>query len=126
MTPKPSPRPANLPSPTSSTTSLEAQDAPADGQPTLEHLVNYFLASKRSLSSTTHVWRANELVTAAREALEENAVLAAKNAFVRRAISEQVTAVEAVRTGIETVATEGKDEFKVQYACADRRHGALC
>ncbi|KAF2104130.1 APG17-domain-containing protein [Rhizodiscina lignyota] len=119
MTPRPSPRPANLPSPTSSDGSLEPPEAATDEGSTLEGLVNYFLASKRSLACTHHVWRANEIVTAAREALEENAVLAAKNAFVKRAISEQITAVEAVRTGVEVVAVEGKDEFKATVSALD-------
>ncbi|EON65732.1 hypothetical protein W97_04971 [Coniosporium apollinis CBS 100218] len=101
-----SPRsPPNLPSPTSSTDSVH------DGEPTLTQLVNHFVAAKRSLSSITHVWRANEIVNAGRGLLERNAVLSAKNSFVRRSIHDQLSALEAVRQGIDVVSGEVQEEF---------------
>lgn len=80
--------------------------------PTLEDLVNHFVASKRSLSSTTTLWRANEIANSARLLLEENAILSAKNSFIRCSIEEQIDALEAVRRGIGLVEAEVKTEFK--------------
>lgn len=85
----------------------------SEREPTLEELVAHFVAAKRSLSSVSHVWRANEIVTSARAALEEDAVLSAQNAFVKRAVDEQVNALEAIRHGVEQTAVEGQAEFKV-------------
>ncbi|KAF2868111.1 autophagy-related protein 17 [Massariosphaeria phaeospora] len=78
----------------------------------LEDLVNHFVASKRSLTTQTVLWRANEIVTSARELLEENAVLAAKNSSIRNIVDEQVDALEAVRRGIDVVEAEVQAEFK--------------
>lgn len=73
----------------------------------------HFVASKRSLQTQTILWRANEIVTSARELLEENAVLAAKNASIRNIVDEQVDALEAVRRGIHVVEADVQAEFKV-------------
>lgn len=74
--------------------------------------MNHFVASKRSLSSTTTLWRANEIANSARLLLEENAILSAKNSFIRCSIEEQIDALEAVRRGIGMVEAEVKTEFK--------------
>jgi len=80
---------------------------------TLETLVFYLLASKRSLSSISTVWRANEIVTSARAALEQSVVLSARTGFLRSGISEQVKILRKVRGGIENVYKEGQRDFKV-------------
>lgn len=59
------------------------------------------------------LWRANELVHTARELLEENAVLAAKNRAIRNIVEQQVDSLEAVRRGISLVEVEVESEFKV-------------
>ncbi|KAF1361830.1 hypothetical protein EJ07DRAFT_110748 [Lizonia empirigonia] len=79
---------------------------------TLEDLVNHFVAAKRSLNSQTVLWRANETVTTARELLEENAILAAKNAALRNILDQQVDTLEAVRRGVDVVEAEVQAEFK--------------
>jgi len=84
-----------------------------DKHPSLEQLVEHFLASKRSLSAITHVSRAREIVDSGRHALEENAVLSAKNAFVKHAIHKQIEAFDAIRYGASIVDAEGNDEFQV-------------
>ncbi|OCK76230.1 hypothetical protein K432DRAFT_336059 [Lepidopterella palustris CBS 459.81] len=99
---------ASPPSPASSVGSDSLYNRP----PMLEDLVNHFVASKRSLNSATVLWRANEIVNSARLLLEENAILAAKNSFIRCSIAEQVDALEAVRRGIAMVETDITDEFK--------------
>lgn len=101
---------ASSPSPASSAGSSSSL---YNRQPTLEDLVNHFVASKRSLSSTTTLWRANEIANSARLLLEENAILSAKNSFIRCSIGEQIDALEAVRRGIGLVEAEVKTEFKV-------------
>lgn len=79
---------------------------------TLEHLVNHFVASKRSLNTQTVLWRATDIVNTARDLLEENAVLAAKNTAIRNIVDQQVDALEALRRGIDVVESEVETEFK--------------
>jgi autophagy-related protein 17 len=101
-------------SPTSrSQASLSPDASMAPGPVHLEALVSHLLASKRSLSSISTVWRANEIVTSAREALEESVVLSARTGFLRDGIIEQVKILRKVRGGIENVYNEGQREFEV-------------
>jgi autophagy-related protein 17 len=79
---------------------------------TLDDLVKHFVSSKRSLNSQTVLWRANEIVTSARELLTENAILAASNSSMRNIVDEQVDALEAVRRGMDVVEAEVQVEFK--------------
>jgi autophagy-related protein 17 len=106
---------ASPPSPASSTSSAGSARSYDHNRPqTLEDLANHFVASKRSLNTQTVLWRANELVNTARELLEENAVLAAKNTAIRNIAEQQVDALEAVRRGIDVVEADISVEFKVQ------------
>lgn len=84
-------------------------------QPTLERLVTHYVAAKRSLTSTNLVYRANELVSSAREALKENAVLSAKGAFVKRSLEDHLTSLKAVHQGMEQVRGDAQDEFNVSH-----------
>jgi autophagy-related protein 17 len=79
----------------------------------LETLVSHLLASKRSLSSISAVWRANEIVRSARSALEESSVLSARTGYLRTGFSEQVKVLRKVRSGIEDVYKYGQQDFKV-------------
>jgi autophagy-related protein 17 len=79
----------------------------------LETLVSHLLASKRSLSSISSVWRANEIVSSARAALEESSVLSARTEYLRTGISEQVKVLRKVRSGVEDVYKYGQQDFKV-------------
>ncbi|KAF1953461.1 hypothetical protein CC80DRAFT_527414 [Byssothecium circinans] len=100
-------------SPASSTSSVDSRRSLDANRPqTLEDLVNHFVASKRSLNTQTILWRANEIVTTARELLEENAILAAKNAAIRNIVDEQVDGLEAVRRGIDVIEGDVQTEFK--------------
>lgn len=78
----------------------------------LDTLVAYFVAAKRSLSSTKQVWRADEIVRQARRLVEEHAVLKAKNTFVRTGVDEQVNVLHSVGTGLETVGREAQVDFQ--------------
>ena len=91
----------------SSTASLEN-----NGSLTLEHLVKHFVAAKRSLNTQTVLWRATDIVNTARELLEENAVLAAKNTATRNLVEQQVDALEAVRRGVDVVEVQVQADFK--------------
>ncbi|KAG9236719.1 autophagy-related protein 17 [Amylocarpus encephaloides] len=77
----------------------------------LQTLVSHLLTSKRSLSSIHTVWRANEIVTTARTALEESVVLNARNGFLRSGILEQVKVLKKARSGIEHVYDDGQRDF---------------
>ncbi|KAH3920444.1 hypothetical protein HBH56_004570 [Parastagonospora nodorum] len=104
---------ASQPSPTSSTSSVGSRRSiDQNGPPTLEDLVKHFVASKRSLNTQTVLWRANDIVNTARQLLEENAVLAAKNTSIRNLVEQQVDALEAVRRGIDVFDAEITVEFK--------------
>ncbi|PGH29835.1 hypothetical protein GX50_07414 [[Emmonsia] crescens] len=80
-------------------------------QPDLEALVSHLVAAKRSLSSIHHVWRANEIVTTARAALEESVIISSRTSFLRRGLDEQLKLLYGVRTEVERVAHRGRSEF---------------
>ncbi|OJD18419.1 hypothetical protein AJ78_01538 [Emergomyces pasteurianus Ep9510] len=80
-------------------------------QPDLEALVSHLVAAKRSLSSIHHVWRANEIVTTARAALEESVIVSSRTSFLRRGLDEQLKLLYGVRTEVERVAHRGRSEF---------------
>ncbi|EUC44199.1 hypothetical protein COCMIDRAFT_98809 [Bipolaris oryzae ATCC 44560] len=99
-------------SPTSSAASRASLDHDNNNSLTLEHLVTHFVAAKRALNTQTVLWRATDIVSTARELLEENAVLAAKNTSIRNIVEQQVDALEAVRRGIDVVEAEVQTEYK--------------
>lgn len=80
---------------------------------TVEQLLDYLVAAKRSLSATDHVWRANHIVQSAREALVEHVELKARSAFVRDGISGQVKILASVKNGVERRGEKGRTEFEV-------------
>jgi autophagy-related protein 17 len=80
----------------------------------LDQLVDVFLASKRSLSCVNQVWRARDIVDTGRDAVEENAILAAKNSFVRYAVDVQMESLEAIKHGSSLVQAEGRQELQVR------------
>ena len=73
--------------------------------------MSHLLAAKRSLSSINHVYRANELVTNTRVALEAHAITAARTTFLRNGISVQVELLDQVRAHTGSVARESAAEF---------------
>lgn len=79
----------------------------------LPQLITYLLASKRSLSSISTVWRANELVTSARSSLENSVVLEARTDFLRRGISQQARVLRKVKAGVEGAYKDGVRDFQV-------------
>ena len=83
--------------------------------PKLDRLVEHFVSAKRSLSSTSDVYRANEIVQDARNYVEQSAILQAKNVFLRTGVSEQINVLRSVRDGLESVGQEAQVEFQVNY-----------
>ncbi len=94
----------------SSTESLSPPSASTTSIP-LETLVNHLLASKRSLSSINHVFRANELVTSTRSSLESNVITSARTEFLRSGMDSQVVILTQVHDNIEGMRLEGAEEF---------------
>lgn len=94
------------PSPTSSEDSLPRNLS-------LEQLIEYFLAAKRSLLTASYVARAQEIVASARQSLEENAILNARTSFARKSIEKQLESLEAVRYGASLIDTQSQEEFEV-------------
>ncbi|GAB7347327.1 hypothetical protein MBLNU459_g4271t1 [Dothideomycetes sp. NU459] len=92
---------------------------------TLERLVSQFVAAKRSLSATAHVYRANEIVSTGRSLVEETAVLGAKNAFLRRGVGDEANALVAVRNGLDSVGTGADVDFKSIVQSLDRANYRL-
>lgn len=93
--------------------------------PNLERLVLHFVSAKRSLSSGSHVWQANEFVTSSRGLIEEIAGLNAKNSFARRGVDEQLDTLHAIRDGVADVGENAASEFSATLAALDDAHGRL-
>ncbi|KAL2863422.1 autophagy-related protein 17 [Aspergillus lucknowensis] len=79
--------------------------------PPLETLISHLVAAKRSLSSINHVWRANEIVTAARSTLEESVVVSARTRFLRSGLNNQLRLLYNVRAEVEEISLRGRSEF---------------
>ncbi|PYI34255.1 APG17-domain-containing protein [Aspergillus indologenus CBS 114.80] len=79
--------------------------------PQLDTLISHLVAAKRSLSSISHVWRANEIVTAARSALEESVIVSARTGFLRRGLNNQLRLLYSVRSEVEEISLRGRSEF---------------
>lgn len=86
-------------SPPSRSPSPTAPLSPAP-PPTLARLINHFLSAKRSLNSTSFVYRANELVTTSRALVEEISILNARNSYSTRGVQESVDVLVNIKDGI--------------------------
>lgn len=79
--------------------------------PQLDTLITHLVAAKRSLSSINHVWRANEIVTTARTALEETVAVSARTGFLRRGLNNQLRLLYSVRAEVQEISLRGKTDF---------------
>ncbi|EME45613.1 hypothetical protein DOTSEDRAFT_71344 [Dothistroma septosporum NZE10] len=100
----------------------DSPEASYEGPPTLERLVVHFVSAKRSLNSTSYVFRANELVTSSRSLVEEIAVLNARNAFAKRGLDEQVDTLDAIRDAIVDDGDNVSEQFDATLADLDKAH----
>lgn len=105
---------APSPSPPTSPQALAFQ-----GEPDLERLVSHFVAAKKSLTATQHVYRATELTTSSRSLIEEIAVLNAKNAFAKRGVDEQLDTLRSIRVAVADAGDAAGDEFQQTIAKLD-------
>ncbi|KAI9850977.1 MAG: autophagy protein 17 [Vezdaea acicularis] len=101
---------------TESSASLPHDETEEQPKAPAERLVIHLLASKRSLSAINDVWRANELVTNARETLEASVILSARTGFIKKGLNETYRILHKVKTKIGDVKQRGQDEYE---ACLD-------
>ncbi|KAF7193553.1 Autophagy-related protein [Pseudocercospora fuligena] len=95
------------------------------GPPSLERLVVHFVEAKRSLNATSHVYRANELVTNSRSLIEEIAALNAKNAYAKKGLDEQAETLDAIRDALIDDGSKVSDEFDATIGSLDKAHARL-
>ncbi|KAF4119357.1 autophagy-related protein 17 [Geosmithia morbida] len=103
-----------------SVSSLE--DAPSIS---IDTLVNHLLAAKRSLSSMTHVLRANEIANQARTWHEEACVLSAQTTFIHYSVIDQATILMRLRDELQATYDWGKRDFKKLVRAMDESDGSL-
>jgi autophagy-related protein 17 len=80
--------------------------------PSLERLVLHFVAAKKSLAATQHVYRATELASSSRALVEEIAALNAKTSYARRGVDEQLETLREIRGAIADAGGKAGDEFQ--------------
>lgn len=95
------------------------------GEPSLERLISHFIAAKKSLTATQHVYRATELAASARSLIEETAVLNARNAYARRGVDEQLETLRSIRGAVVDAGEEAGEEFQQTIATLDRANDRL-
>lgn len=74
--------------------------------------ITHLLAAKRSLSSISHVYRANNLCTSTRLSLEKSATLTARTSFLRSGITSQLDVLQQVQLHTQATARQGREEFE--------------
>ena len=72
----------------------------------------HFVAAKKSLAATQHVYRATELASSSRALVEEIAALNAKTSYARRGVDEQLEALREIRGAIADAGGKAGDEFQ--------------
>lgn len=119
-----SPHSSSSPSPSAS----PEQHSPSSSfrtEPSLQRLTLHLVNAKRSLSTTQHVFHANELVTSSRSLVEEIAVLNARNEHAARAAKEGVKVLEDVKWGIEKQGDDAESDFTRVIEGLDDANGRL-
>ena len=79
---------------------------------TLESLIPHLLASKRSLASVTHVYRANELCSSTRLALGQSVTTRARTSFLRTSVTSQLDVLAKIEQKTADTGKRGKHEFE--------------
>jgi autophagy-related protein 17 len=98
---------------------------PPKPPPSLQRLIQHYASAKQALSSTQYVWRANQLVTSARDLIEEIAVLNARNEYLCKGAEGQVDILYDVKAGLEKRDDEVGDDFQTVVEDLDRANGRL-
>jgi autophagy-related protein 17 len=89
----------------------DTEHSDPDALPNLETLVSYLIVAKRGLSSYHYVWRANEIVTEARMALEDSVAVSSRTTFLRRGLNSQLRLLYNVRSEVADISKRGRSEF---------------
>lgn len=88
--------------------------------PTLDELIAYLLASKRSLATAyENINVANTVIATSGTVVTSIASLSARNGFLTRSLNNQVTTLRAVHQGLISVAEKGQTEFRAVLANLD-------
>ena len=74
-------------------------------------LLPHLVASKRSLSTIEHVYRANDICTSTRNALEKCAITTARSAFLRNSLTSQLHVLQNVQYQTSRTAHVAKAEY---------------
>ncbi|KAJ9633428.1 uncharacterized protein PV06_06776 [Exophiala oligosperma] len=88
--------------------SLRAASPPA----TVETIVSYLVASKRSLGSIHLVHRATNILTEARASIESTTALLAKTTYLRRSLASQLKILRGVQYELDSAAQTIQQEFQ--------------
>jgi hypothetical protein len=112
-----SPQPPTTDSPLSGSSTAAAADPRTLS---LDELVGIFLAAKRSLSCIDQVRRARSIVEEARDAVEANAAVHARTAFLHAGLAEQADRLVCVGHFARSIESEGAADLKVRADAAVR------
>jgi autophagy-related protein 17 len=104
LPPQPS---ASAPSSPSPSQSIDPQ-----GPITVETLISYLVAAKRSLSSIHYVHRATTILAEARASIESTAALLARTAFLRRSLQSQLKILRGIQFELEGATNAIQVEFQ--------------
>lgn len=91
----------------------------------LDSLIPHLLASKRSLASISHIYRANSIVTSARAILEQSVAGSARTTFLRRGLSSQLHILRAVQFELEDVVSNAQKDFNASLKELDTAEARL-
>ncbi|KAI9672671.1 MAG: autophagy protein 17 [Alyxoria varia] len=111
-----------MPQPGDDRSDTSSDDGSADEEPSFASLVSHFVAAKRSLSSTGHVWRANEIVAIAKPCLENIVHMDARMGFLDGMIEKHLRHLDNIRHGLETIKINVDEEFKEYLKYLDNEH----
>ncbi|KAG8531412.1 uncharacterized protein KY384_003041 [Bacidia gigantensis] len=91
----------------------------------LETLLPFLLASKRSLSTVEHVYRANDICASTRTALEKSAIVTARTSFLRSGVASQLNVLQKVWQQTESTAAHVTAEYQDVLASLDEAETRL-
>lgn len=96
----------------------------SDGEVSVETLISWLVAAKRSLSSIHYVHRATTLLAEARTTIESTAALIARTRYLKRSLHSQLTILRGIQYEVEAGAHAIKQEIHAtvkELEGADRR-----
>ena len=99
--------------PRSSATTSPATSGQHQGPITIETLISYLVAAKRSLSCIHLVHRATTVLAEARSAIESTAALVARTTYLRRSLQSQLKILRGIQFELEGSANATQGEFQV-------------